>query len=174
MKHIFSALCLALITASCVSAQVDIDSACSSTELNFPGVPISVSNKAGERTASVLSKSDMSEPLSKIADYADVHVTSATLFIDSESDLSFLHHVKVTIHNDSDASNELVLSDATFSDLNLPVNVDRDKLAAMLRNGPVTMVATGTGNIPTAPIVATTTFCIGIHAQGDKSLSDLN
>jgi NCAIR mutase (PurE)-related protein len=157
-----------------MSATLDIDSACSSKALDFPGVPISISNKIGEKTRSVSSKSDMSATLNKIADVADIHVTTATLFIDSESDLSFLHYVRVTIHNDSDESNELVLSDAAFSNQNLPIIVDKDKLATMLRNGPVTMVFTGTGNIPTASTSTTTTFCIGVSAHSSKSIGDIS
>jgi hypothetical protein len=167
-------LLFATLLSGCVSATVDVDSVCSSKEVSFPGVPIIVSALAGERTASVASNSDMSGTIGKVADIATVTISSVHLNMESSSDLSFLHHVKVTIHSTKHVENELVLSDADFSGLNLPVSVDQDKLLLLLKDGPATVVFTGTGNIPTEATATKTSLCIGISAHADKSLSDIS
>jgi len=173
MKYILPLLFATILSVGCVSATVDVDSVCSSNEMKFPGVPVAISSLAGERTASVTSKYDMSKTIGKISDLATVSLTSVNLNVDSKSDLTFLHHVKVTIHSTDDVSNELVLSDADFTGLNLPVSVDQNKLLAILGKGPVTMKFIGTGNIPVKSTEATTSFCIGFSAHADKAAGDL-
>jgi hypothetical protein len=174
MKRIIPLFITALLSASCVSATIDIESVCSSKEISFPGVPESVSAHYGERTAKVSSSpSDMSATLDKVSDFATVKLTTVKLVMESDSDLKFLHHVKVTIHPTNDASNELVLSDAPFSGLDLPVSVDQDKLLTLLKKGSATMDFIGTGTIPTKPTDTKVSFCVGATAHGSKSVGDL-
>lgn len=173
MKKIISSIFASLLLSGCVSATVDVESACSSKEISFPGVPVAVSVLAGERTASVKSTSDMSGIFEKLSTFATAKVNSVSLKMDSKSDLLFLHHVFVTIHATNFPKNELVLSDADFSGMDLPITVDREKLLVMLSEGPVTLVFTGTGNIPTEATSASANFCIGVTAHAEKSLSDI-
>lgn len=173
MRYILPLFVVSLFTNSCVYATTDVDNVCSSKEIKFPGVPVAVSVLAGERKATVISNSDMSETIGKISDIATVSLTSVNLNIDSQSDLSFLHHVKVTIHSTNDASNELLLSDVDFVGLNLPVSVDKNKLLDLLSKGPVTMKFIGTGNIPTEATNANTSFCVGVSAYTSKSIGDI-
>lgn len=173
MKYIIPIFFIAAFSTGCVSVNVDVESVCASKEMNFPGVPVAISVLAGERTASVSSEYDMSEPINKLSDLATVSFSSVRLNLDSKSDLTFLRHVKVTIHSTKDASNELVLSDADFSGKELPVTVDQNKLLKLLEQGSVTMVFTGTGSIPTAATSTNTNFCVGVSAQSTKTINNL-
>jgi hypothetical protein len=175
MKRIIPLFITALLSTSCVSATIDIENVCSSKHIVFGGVPESVSARYGERTLKVSSDpGDMSATLGKISDFATVRLTTVKLVMESESDLTFLHHIKVVIHPTNDPTNEIVLSDAPFTGLDLPlVAIDRDKLLALLNKGSATMDFIGTGTIPTKPTDTTASFCVSATAHGSKSVGDL-
>lgn len=169
----FLAMLLPMFLSSCISATASVENVCTSQDLSFPGAPPVVSDIVGEQTSSVQFSNDVSGTLEKISSFATVSVSNANIETQSNIDLSFIHHVLITIHPANDAKNELVLSDAAFSGKRVAISADEEKLLEMLKGGPVTLSITGTGKIPVESTETNVKFCLNVSARAQKTISEI-
>jgi len=162
----------------CVSATVDIDSACSTRTLAFPGVPTPIAAVIGKQTLVQTTNLDMSKVLSKATDVGVVSLGNASLTLNTQvGNLDFVDGVEVSLHSDTLGDlvigNATVSHDATVTTLNVPVVADRDKLLTWLGSGRVLATLTMPGSSPTQNTKVDMTLCVAVSAHVEKSTSDI-
>lgn len=162
--YIFSAIvCSAII--SCVSATVEVDSACATKTMDIPAAPINI----GAQTISKDIEQDFSDVLGKIGDIGDASITTANLVF--SGNVGFINRVKITLKTSN--SPELLLADELFlpnnGTLTVPITADKNELLSRLKSGSVILHVELTGIIPTSNTPLDSTFCVGVSASVNKS-----
>ena len=179
MKNVFAFISLAtcLVASSCISATVEVDSACSSKTMMLPGVPPTVSDAIGKQDIVRSAVQDMSKMLSQASDVGDVTLSSASVTVTALlGDLSFVESIDVSLH--SDVLGDLLVGSSTINGRTKSVPIviiaPHGKLLEWLRSGPVTATLTMPGTAPTQDTNLDLTICVGVSAHVEKSVSDIS
>ncbi len=173
MKNAFFPALFLLKFVSCVSGDIEVETAC--TERHFLKVPAGI--VIPNRTLNTITTYDFSGPVSNLTKFGKVSIDiyQITLSTDERVDLSFIHDVSVSFVKADGTLEPLAASGivGNSSEISFDILKQSEEMKAAIQRGPFNLRISGRASTPTESFTPFLRVCATLRAKVDSSVSDI-